>query len=112
MNKKEKIKSLTWNYFWGLKIKELMWLLVIVGGIMLIPFAFGMMHCSINPDIQWEILESGPGDDVNCSSFGHVYFLGFFITIVNFIIIVFVWWLIELNWYKAEDMANEEYAKK
>lgn len=43
MNKQQKIKQLTWNYFWKQKIKEVLLFILSVTGIIFIPFYIGKL---------------------------------------------------------------------
>lgn len=107
MNKEQKIKKLTWHYFWQQKAKEAFWLIVFFGLLFVIPFAFGMMYCSVNPDVNWKMSSDTP-NHLTCTSFKNVYGLGW-ITILAFTIgVLAIYAIIGSNWNTAKSKAKRK----
>ncbi len=110
IKKEQKIKNLTWNYFWEAKAKEIAWVFVVVMVLLLIPLATGMLNCALNPDRVFD-----PNDynskNPSCDDFWTLYELGLYQTfILAFAVggLYLLYLFIRFNWKSARDKAHEE----
>ncbi len=107
MNKQEKIRKLTWNYFLEQKAKEIFTTLIIVLGVIFIPFGLG----SLVGDGVNEVCGDDWGTPVECNWL-ETWFEGLiYIAILGFIGTI-LWMWIENNWNKALEKAKRDYRKK
>lgn len=104
---KEKLRSLTWGYFWKRKGNEALWILLILGAIFILPFAAGMMYCSAFPDTNWGDWNA-TGDDLVCDSYLSLFQFGMWLLIAISIITIIILGVIKWNWVVAEQDARRQ----
>lgn len=107
------LKSLTWKYFWQQKLKEIIIVLLMIVGVIFIPYLVG----SLIPDhANMFILHEGVcfiEKQIDCGlGFWEHWFQGFVIVFFGGIIIgliikgIYEW--IKSNWKKADGRARDE----
>ena len=121
MDKQQKIKQLTWSYFWGQKIKEVTLFILSSVGVIFIPFYIGklMSYLLETKFTYWFCCNNEEIATGFCRiSLTDFWGMGF-ITLISFIGSIFIifsfgktW--VESNWEKAKakakkDMKNERY---
>jgi len=108
IEKRKKIRSLTWSYFIKKKVKEILTTLGVVFALVFLPYWMGKISNSILP--SWT---NGFCRFWECSKIDA--FLIWGIGIVELFILGFVFFLLftwlKNNWLKAEEKAEEEVAK-
>ena len=105
MNKKQKLNSLTWSYFWKQKIVEILKFIFIVGLIFIIPYSTGYL---VSYNGQY-----GELDLISIWIWGLVVI--FFIIFILLILGLAIWAIydsfrdwIKSNWQKATKRANKD----
>jgi formate hydrogenlyase subunit 3/multisubunit Na+/H+ antiporter MnhD subunit len=100
MNKQD-IKKLTWKYFWQQKLKEIGIFVGIVGGIIFLPYWFGLLTKLIFPMFETDFFEG---------EFGRfsIWLHGLFFLALFLLILLVIWYWVEINWDKAKERAEKE----
>jgi len=114
VEKREKCKSTTWDYFWEAKLKEFLWLIIIlaiVGVMIVLPIQLG--EFMIDNEI---IFKQGYCDyvnggienyDGNCTQID-LWFAGFVTLFVLFMVGLISYLFIKANWMYAKGKAEED----